>query len=212
MATHSSVLAWRIPGMGEPGGLLSMGSHRVGHEWHDLAAAAAAALNRHPGRSRGVTKRWHDNWWWWQQWDLLSFKCLMATYCAEYHYISILLYLVRQIFYTLCPFYSWGNWRPRTRQKPCVCMFSCSVMFHSFDHMNCSPQGSAVHGILQERILEWVAISFSRGSSQPRDQSQVSWVSYIDRQILYHWATWEACQKPYSLSELIQETRTTLCL
>ena len=39
MPTHSSVLAWRIPGMGEPGGLLSMGSHRVGHDWSDLAAA-----------------------------------------------------------------------------------------------------------------------------------------------------------------------------
>ena len=40
MATHSSVLAWRIPGMGEPGGLPSMGSHRVGHDWSDLAAEA----------------------------------------------------------------------------------------------------------------------------------------------------------------------------
>ena len=42
MATHSSVLAWRIPGMGEPGGLPSMGSHRVGHDWSDLAAAAVS--------------------------------------------------------------------------------------------------------------------------------------------------------------------------
>ena len=42
MATHSSVLAWRIPGTGEPGELTSMGSHRVGHDWSDLAAAAAA--------------------------------------------------------------------------------------------------------------------------------------------------------------------------
>ena len=41
MATHSSVLAWRVPGTGEPGGLPSMGSHRVGHDWSDLAAAAA---------------------------------------------------------------------------------------------------------------------------------------------------------------------------
>ena len=41
MATHSSVLAWRIPGMAEPGGLQSMGSHRVGHDWSDLAAAVA---------------------------------------------------------------------------------------------------------------------------------------------------------------------------
>ena len=44
MATHSSVLAWRIPGIEEPGGLLSMGSHRVGHDGSDLAAAAALPL------------------------------------------------------------------------------------------------------------------------------------------------------------------------
>ena len=44
MATHSSVLAWRIPGTGEPGGLPSLGSHRVGHDWSDLAAAAAAPV------------------------------------------------------------------------------------------------------------------------------------------------------------------------
>ena len=42
MATHSSVLAWRIPGTGEPGGLPSLGSHRVGHDWSDLAAAAVS--------------------------------------------------------------------------------------------------------------------------------------------------------------------------
>ena len=42
MATHSSVLVWRVPGTGEPGGLPSMGSHRVGHDWSNLAAAAAA--------------------------------------------------------------------------------------------------------------------------------------------------------------------------
>ena len=42
IAAHSSVLAWRIPGTAEPGGLPSMGSHRVGHDWSDLAAAAAA--------------------------------------------------------------------------------------------------------------------------------------------------------------------------
>ena len=44
MATHSSVLAWRIPGTGEPGGLPSLGSHRVGHDWSDLAAAAAETI------------------------------------------------------------------------------------------------------------------------------------------------------------------------
>ena len=44
MATHSIVLAWRIPGMGEPGGLPSMGSHRVRHDSSNLTAAAAAAF------------------------------------------------------------------------------------------------------------------------------------------------------------------------
>ena len=41
MVTHSSILAWRIPGTEEPGGMPSMGSHRIGHDWSDLAAAAA---------------------------------------------------------------------------------------------------------------------------------------------------------------------------
>ena len=45
MATHSSVLAWRIPGTAEPGGLLSMGLHRAGHDWSDSAAAADYIMN-----------------------------------------------------------------------------------------------------------------------------------------------------------------------
>ena len=45
MATHSSVLVWRIPGTGEPGGLPSLGSHRVGHDWSDLAAAATVEVS-----------------------------------------------------------------------------------------------------------------------------------------------------------------------
>ena len=49
--------------------------------------------------------------------------------------------------------------------------------------MDRSPPGSSVHGILQARILEWVAMSSSRGSSQPRDQTRVSCIA---RQILYH--------------------------
>ena len=47
MATHSSVLAWRIPGTKEPGGLPSMGSHRVGHDWSDLAAATLIVKSHH---------------------------------------------------------------------------------------------------------------------------------------------------------------------
>ena len=100
MATHSSVLAWRIPGMGEPGRLLSMGSHRVGHDWSDLAAAAA----------------------------------------------------------------------------------------------DCSHSGSSIYGISQARILEWVAISYSKGSSWPSNWTCLCCVSCIGRQILHHCTTWGSVQ------------------
>ena len=64
--------------------------------------------------------------------------------------------------------------------------------------MDCSPPGSSVSGIFQTRILEWFAISSSRGSSWPRDWT---WASSIGRWILYHWATWEALSS--SIRELL---------
>ena len=54
------------------------------------------------------------------------------------------------------------------------------------DSMVYSPSGTSVNGILQARILEWVAISFSKGSSPPKDQTRISYVSDIGRKILYH--------------------------
>ena len=57
-------------------------------------------------------------------------------------------------------------------------------------HKDYSLLDSSVHGILQARILEWVAISSSRVSSQPKDQIHISYVSYIGRRVLYHLATW----------------------
>ena len=50
MATHSNILAWRIPGTEEPTGLSSMGSHRVRHDWSDLAAAAVITTNLEAGK------------------------------------------------------------------------------------------------------------------------------------------------------------------
>ena len=66
--------------------------------------------------------------------------------------------------------------------------------------MDCGPPGSSVHGILQARVPEWVAIFFSRASSRATDRTLVS---YIGRQILYHWATrggHKNWQKPLSKS------------
>ena len=60
MATHSNVLAWRIPGTEEPGGLLSMGLHRVGHDWSDLAAAASRARKEPKKNISQLTTYFHE--------------------------------------------------------------------------------------------------------------------------------------------------------
>ena len=57
--------------------------------------------------------------------------------------------------------------------------------------MDCSSPVTSVHGIFQAKTVEWVTISYSRGSSQPKDQTLVSCVSFIDRQVFYHCTTWE---------------------
>ena len=70
--------------------------------------------------------------------------------------------------------------RPRTVWVNHSCPTLCDLMDFSLP-------GSSVHGIFQARILEWVAMPSSRGSSQLRDQTHVSYVSYIGRWVLYHW-------------------------
>ena len=67
-----------------------------------------------------------------------------------------------------------------------LCAQSCPTLCIPLD---CSPLSSSVHGIFQARVLEQVAISYSKASLQPRDQT---WVSYTGRQILYLWATRES--------------------
>ena len=127
MATHFSVLAWRIPGMGKPGGLPSMGSHRVGHDWSDLAIWVVAG-------------------YFYPDWPFLF--CILRGFPR-----------IGFIFVYIC------------------------------DAMYCSLPGSSIHGVLQARVLEWVAIFFSRGRSQPRDWTQVS---RIAGRRLTIWATREA--------------------
>ena len=103
MATHSSILAWRIPWTEEPGGLQSMWSQRVGHD-------RVTVHSHSPQQQQSIIQTNPDLVW--------RAHVLFARSCP-----------------TLC------------------------------NHMDCSPPGSSVHGILQVRIPEWVAIPFSRGSS-----------------------------------------------
>ena len=93
---------------------------------------------------------------------------------------------------TLCPSRMSKRWwallsacsSPSSRATCCYCLIPKSFLTLC-DPRDCSPPGSSVHRIFQARILEWVAISFSRGSSWSWDGTQVS---CIGRQILYHWA------------------------
>ena len=77
------------------------------------------------------------------------------------------------------------------QKTTCLCV-SHSVISNSLRPMDSSPPGSSVHGIFQARILEWVAIPFSRGSSPPSDQTYISWAA---GRFLTIWATWKALQK-----------------
>ena len=71
----------------------------------------------------------------------------------------------------------------------CLCAHSCLTFC---DFMDCSPPGSFVHWILQARILGWVVMPSSRGSSRPRGHTRVSCISCTESRFFTHWATWEA--------------------
>ena len=76
----------------------------------------------------------------------------------------------------------WWWWCHRCTYIPIrhvSCSMLCSVVSDSYGPMDCSPPGSSVHGIVQARTLQWVDISFSRGSSRPRDRTPDSCVSWI---------------------------------
>ena len=75
----------------------------------------------------------------------------------------------------------------KTKTAVCVYMLSCFSCVQLFDPVDCSLTDRLLfHGILQARILEWVAMPSSRGSSWPKDQTQVSYISCIGRWALYH--------------------------
>ena len=123
MATHSSILAWRILWTEQPGQATVHGIVRVGHDLETKALPPRWITKTFLSGNSKVFKVISQESW---QWSDLSL-CM----CAK----------LLQSYLTLC------------------------------NIMDCSLPGSSVHGILQARILEWVAIAFSRGSSKPRDQT-----------------------------------------
>ena len=89
----------------------------------------------------------------------------------------------------------------------CLCSAAQSCLT-LFDLMDCGLPGSSVYGTFQAKILEWMAISSSWGSSQHRDWTHLSCVSCIDRQILYHWASWEAPDEYIFQNQLVNSPET----
>ena len=126
-------------------------------------------------------------------WILINCMALIRAY----HLRTIVPHLRNGTLYQWITFFSQSNTLfiiIRVCVCVCVCMHSVTQPSPTLCiPMNCSPPGSSVHGILQARILEWVAIFYSRGSFQPRDKTRVSCIGI---RILHHWTTWEAPLTP----------------
>ena len=173
MAPHSSILAWKIAWTEEPGGLQSTGSPRVGHDGvTSLSLPCIGEGNGNPlWCSCLENPRDGGAWWaavygvaqnrtWLKRLSSSSLRAFMHMIQYHWYYYNMTVFLlVTQLCQTL------------------------------LQPMDCGSLGSSVLGFSQARILEWVAISFPRGSSQTRDQICVS---CIGRQILYYLATREA--------------------
>ena len=112
MATHSSVLAWRIPGMGEPGGLPSMGSHRVRNDWSDLAAAAAANYLELMHWQAGSLPLAPPG----KPYEILDFFFFEKFLSNEYSTYSISWIALCQLFCLWQETGLWGDWGGRVEQ------------------------------------------------------------------------------------------------
>ena len=116
-------------------------------------------------------------------WNFPYFIALGSLFSQSYRFHSLQTNSVTE---------SVTSWSPLKTNKEarlversvCVHAQLCPILC---DPMDCSPSSSSVHGILQARLLEWVAIPSSRGSSRPRDRTHISCVSCTGRWVLYHW-------------------------
>ena len=151
VATHSSVLAWRVPGTGEPGGLPSMGSHRVGHDWSDLAAAAAA-------RRAKVEKLA----------DLSPDSLPNSCFCS-----------VTQLCPTLWPHGLQHARPPCPSPTPRACSNSCpSSQWCQPTILSFSP--SALHPSQHQGLFQWAGYSYQVAKVLELQYQAFQWVSGVD--------------------------------
>ena len=156
-----------------------------------------------------------------QTWSTNVFWSFEQT-CDQLILLKIHLFFLQRILFpksckfNLCKYshyISWTSflwlWKPTGWMHACVHTHTHTVPKSCWticDPVDCSPPGSSVQGIFQARILEWVAISSSKGSSWIRDRTYVSFLLYLGRWIFYHWATWKALSS-LSWMERIEQGR-----
>ena len=169
MATQSSVLAWRIPGMGEPGGLPSMGSHRVGHNWSDLAAAAAGEKSI-SGMENSKCKGFEAERCLWK-WKLLSHAWLFVTPWTIHTVHEIVEARILQ----------WRSPSPLSRGSP---------QLRDRTQVSHIAGGFFTSWATREAQDYWIAYPFSSRSSQPGNGTRVS---CITSGLFTNWATKERC-------------------
>ena len=203
MATHSSILAWEISWTEEPGGLQSMGLRRAGHNWasklqlgawkeisfwfSDIYSVFNNPLYKQP-HAHTCTPSSH-------QLKILLYTIIVLILDSIYIFFKMIWFASRQhgwLWLTAITHLqlsveerntkggrvrSWIMSSPKIScRSPNSCRLSsvaqsCPTLC---EPMDCSPPGFSGHGILQARILEWVAISFSRGSFRPKDWTRIS--------------------------------------
>ena len=170
MATHSSTLAWRIPWTEEPGRLQSMGSHRVGHDWSDLAAAAVG---------RGKWELHQPNLVRTQGGILKVNCCLVCKESRRLTHEAGTRELSKPMA-ILCPLL-------KTTLYICVL---CRVQLR--DPMDCIAHQAPLSMKFSEQKYRGVGCHFLLGIFPTQGLNHISCVSSTGRRVLYPWATWEA--------------------
>ena len=132
-------------------------------------------------------------------------KCLKTTTRPAGHWP----WLGATLLLSLCE--STWFWTEGSHDDPHLTMSKCALSHGRLRHaVVCSPPGSSVHGILQARTLEWAAVSFSRGSSRPRDRTWVSCISWNWQADCFPRAAWEVHTEDTEVPKLLGSWRWDL--
>ena len=173
MATHSSILAWRIPRTEEPGRLQSMGSQRVGHDWVTSLSLSGdnfimASILERINIICSLKGREIEYFCFFQKFSSIWKSWIKS--CSEYPCTHHLDCTVVPNFLSHITFPEVSQLYPAGCE--CVCVLSCVWLFAHIQRVcvcvcTVSSPGSSVHGIFQARILDWIAISYSGDLPDP---------------------------------------------